>query len=151
MSAYSFKDIVAALSGPGGNFPLAGDESGIAKEGITIDYTADANILLAGADGFYTHSLVADRTGTVVIRLSKTSTINAALQNMFDYQQASSALWGRNTIVVTDKARGDVITCTGCAFKRSPTTTYAVEAGVVEWTFDAGKITKILGTGTPEK
>ena len=34
---YSFLDVQAAISGPGGNFPLAGDESGISEEGITID------------------------------------------------------------------------------------------------------------------
>lgn len=143
--AYSLEDVVAALSGPGGNIPLTGDEAGGAKEGVSIARTGDANVMLTGGDGSWSHSLQGDKSGTVTITLLKTSTINQALQNLFDYQRASSRNWGRNTIVITDKARGDVITCLGCAFVKDPDTKYATEAGTNEWVFHCGRIDKKLG------
>ena len=83
---YSFLDVQAAISGPGGNFPLAGDESGNSEEGITIEPTGDKNIMTVGADGSVMHSLKGDRSGTVTVRLLKTSTINAALQALYDVE-----------------------------------------------------------------
>ena len=82
---YSFLDVQAAISGPGGNFPLAGDESGNSEEGITIEPTGDKNIMTVGADGSVMHSLKGDRSGTVTVRLLKTSTINAALQALYNF------------------------------------------------------------------
>jgi len=150
MTVYSFKDVHASIDGPGGNFPLAGDEAGAAKEGITIEPTGDINTLVAGADGSFMHSLSGDETGTVTVRLLKTSTVNAQLQTLLDYQRTSSARWGRNTITIRDVARGDTITCSGAAFARPAPIGYTEQAGNIEWTFHAGKIQRQLGSGTPE-
>lgn len=151
MSVYSFKDVHASIDGPGGSFPLAGDEAGAAQEGITVEATSDLNTLTAGADGAWMHSLSADRSGTVTVRLLKTSTVNAQLQTMLNYQSASSVYHGRNTITIRDVARGDTTTCTGVAFAKPPPVTYAAQGGITEWSFHAGKIERQLGTGTPEK
>lgn len=144
--AYSLKDVVAALSGPGGNIPLTGDEAGGAKEGISVVRTGDTNVMLTGGDGSWSHSLQGDKSGTVTLRLLKTSTINKALQNLYNYQRESARNWGRNTIVITDKARDDVITCLGCAFSKDADSNYAAEAGTTEWVFHAGRIDKKLGS-----
>lgn len=151
MSVYSFKDVQASIDGPGGSFPLSGDEAGAAQEGISVESTADINTLSVGADGGWMHSLSADRSGTVTVRLLKTSTVNAQLQTMLNYQATSSAYHGRNTITIRDVARGDTITCTGVAFAKPPPLTYAAQGGNNEWVFHAGKIERQLGTGTPEK
>ena len=40
---------------------------------------------------------------------------------------------------------GDVITCQNCAFAKQPAITYGTDAGAVEWTFNAGSISFLLG------
>lgn len=149
-SVYSFKDVHASIDGPGGNFPLAGDEAGAAKEGISIEPTGDINTMTGGADGSYMHSLSGDESGTVTVRLLKTSSVNAQLQALCDYQRTSSARWGRNTITIRDVARGDTVTCSGVAFVKPAPIAYTEQAGIVEWSFHSGKIKRQLGSGTPE-
>lgn len=147
---YSFLDVQAAMSGPGASFPLAGNEAGIAGEGITVSPTGDKNIMTIGADGAVMHSLAGDKSGTVTVRLLRTSSVNRQLQEAYNYQTQSSATHGRNTITVRDTARGDTITCSRVAFSKQPEKTYAIEGGGLEWTFHAGKIEAQLGSGTPE-
>lgn len=151
MTVYSFLDVHAAISGPGGNFPLSGEEAGAAEEGISIEPTADKSTMVEGADGGWMHSLHGGSSGTVTVRLLKTSTINAQLMAMHDHQTSSATRHGRNTITIRDTARGDVITCSGVAFARTPPLAYAKTAGTIEWVFHAGRIARTLGTGTPEK
>lgn len=151
MSVYSFKDVHASIDGPGGNFPLAGDEAGAAKEGITVEPTGDINTMTEGADGSYMHSLSASKGSTVTIRLLKTSTVNAQLQALLNYQRTSGSLWGRNTITIRDVARGDTITCSGAAFAKETGLGYTEQAGNNEWTFHVGKTDRQLGSGSPEK
>lgn len=150
MSTYAFLDVVAALSGPGGSINLASG-AGAAEEGITIAAVADTNTMTIGAGGDGMHSLSADTSSLVTVRLLKTSPINALLQAMYNYQKLSSANWGRNTITVRDSARGDFVNLTKVAFKKVPDLNYAKEGGTNEWTFDAISTKTILGTGTPER
>ncbi len=149
MATYSFQDVVAAISGVGGSVNLAAG-AGVAEEGITIESMEDKNVMTVGADGSGMHSLVANESSTVTIRLLKISPVNKQLQEMYNQQTKSSANHGRNTITVRDAVRGDNITLTEAAFKKRPTTNYAKEGGIVEWTFDAVKTTTVLGSGSPE-
>ena len=149
MATYSFQDVVAAISGVGGSINLAAG-AGVAEEGITIESMEDKNVMTVGADGSGMHSLVANESSTVTIRLLKISPVNKQLQEMYNQQTKSSANHGRNTITVRDAVRGDNITLTEAAFKKRPTTNYAKEGGIVEWTFDAVKTTTVLGSGSPE-
>jgi hypothetical protein len=71
------------------------------------------------------------------------------LSEMYDLQRVSSALWGQNTIVISDPARGDQISCRQCAFQRWPNVNFAKDGGVQEWAFHSGAIDGILGDGTP--
>jgi len=148
MSAYSFLDFVCTITGPGGSINL-GQDAGIAEEGITFEAINDKSTMYVGADGSGMHSLSADKSGSIIVRLLKTSPVNAQLQKMYNYQTTSSRLHGRNTIVGRDSSRGDNVTAEGVAFKRQPTLTYAKDAEMLEWTFDAIRISPILGTGTP--
>lgn len=147
---YSFLDVHAAITGPGGNFPLSGDRVGIAQEGITITPTGDKNIMTIGADGHAMHSLVGDLSGNVTVTLLRTCPVNRLLQNLYNYQSKSSSFWGRNTIVIRDVARGDTITCQEVAFSKAPDNAFATEGGSLVWNFHAGKIERQLGSGTPE-
>lgn len=149
-NVYSFLDVHAAIHGPGGNFPLSGNEAGAAEEGITVDPTGDKNVMTTGADGAYMHSLLGDKSGIIIVRLLRTSRVNAQLQEMFNSQTTSSRAHGRNTITIRDVARGDTITCTGVAFAKQPPHSFAKEAGIKEWTFHAGKIDGQIGSGQPE-
>lgn len=147
-AAYSFLDVVAAIDGPGGSFPL-GAGAGADKEGITIAFSEDKNSLSVGADGTPMNSLRATQSGTVTVRLQKTSPVNAMLASMYNTQKQSSALWGQNTIVVRDAQRGDLYSCQSCAFKKFPDNMYQEDAGRIEWVFDAGIVEPLLGSGSP--
>lgn len=142
---YSFLDVQAAISGPGGNFPLAGDESGNSEEGITIEPTGDKNIMTVGADGSVMHSLKGDRSGTVTVRLLKTSTINAALAGSLQLSDDVEFPPRPNTITTATWPRGDTITCQKVAFAKNASKTYAGDGGIMEWTFHAGTISALLG------
>lgn len=141
---YSFLNVVATMIGPGGVLNLASGAA-VAEEGITIEATTDKNVMTIGADGKGQHSLVADDSVSLTVRLLKTSPLNAALMIMYDLQSASSAAWGQNLFTITDIARGDVTVIQAAAFKKKPTITYAKEAGLMEWTFDGINANSVLG------
>lgn len=143
-TTYSFLDVKAAISGPGGIINL-GEGAGIAKEGITVDPSQDIDIMTIGADGGGMHSLVADKSGMVTVRLLKTSPQNQLLSAMVAFQRTSGAQHGQNTITIVDKARGDVITCRQSAFRRVPAINYGSDAGMLEWTFNVVEIDVTLG------
>jgi hypothetical protein len=145
-STYSFMDVVSTINGPGGNFAL-GYGSCNAEEGISVAMVENKNQMTIGADGCVMHSLHAGNGGSVTIRFLKTSPTNQLLSQMYAYQKVSSALWGSNTIVVSDLSRGDQIVCTDCAFQKQPNVNYAKDGGTQEWIFDAGHIEAILGSG----
>ncbi len=141
---YSFIDVQANIVGPGGSFPL-GYGSANAEEGITIAAAGDKNTMTVGADGEVMHSLHADKSGQVTVRLLKTSPVNAQLQALYDAQTLDSRLHGKNIITVTQSVSGDVTACRWCAFKKKPDLNYRKDGDLVEWVFDAGKIDSILG------
>lgn len=149
MSTYSFKDVVASIDGPGGSINLAAD-SGAAEEGITFAPVNDKNSMTIGAGGDGQHNLSADESGTVTIRLLKTSPVNAQLMSMYNLQTLTSATHGRNNIAARDISRGDFISCEQAAFKRVPDLTFAKDGGTNEWVFDVIRMTIILGYGSPE-
>ena len=143
-STYSFLDINAGIVGPGGAFPLA-NGAGPAEEGITITPTGPIGGMQIGADGNGQHSLYADHSGKVVVRLLKTSPVNAQLSQLYEFQVSSGAFYGQNTLTIQDVSRGDVITCQQAAFAKAPDLHYSKEAGFNEWEFNALRITRTLG------
>lgn len=143
---YSFLNVVATIAGPGGVINL-GAGAANSEEGIVIEAIEDKNVMTIGADGNGQHSLVASDACKVTVKLLKTSPTNAALMDMYDLQSASSALWGQNVITIVDSARGDLTAVQSAAFNKKPTLTYAKEAGMNEWVFDAIKANTVLGSG----
>lgn len=144
MNAYSFLNVVAAIAGPGAAFPL-GSGSGVAEEGITIAPNEDKNSMIIGADGNGQHTLIASNGGLITMRFLKTSPTNGLLQLAYDFQAASSALWGQNIITIADTARKEITTCQACAFKKKPEIVYDKAGPMIEWTFDSLAINSILG------
>ena len=144
-ATYSFNDVAATLVGPTGTANL-GYGASVAEEGIKIGASGDKNTMRIGADGSGMHSLHADKSGVVTVRLLKVSPANAILQAMYDAQSASSTLWGQNVIVVRQLVSGDITTATRCAFKKKPDVDYAKDGDIVEWAFDAIHIDSVLGT-----
>ena len=143
-NVYSFLDIQAAIVGPGGTFNL-GNGAGTSEEGIQIDPSGEIDGMQIGADGSGQHSLHADKSGKVTVRLLKTSAVNAQLSAMYAFQTASAAFHGQNTITIVDSARGDTITCRQVAFAKAPGLSYGKEAGLNEWEFNAVMIDRTLG------
>ena len=141
---YSFLNVQCALNGPGGSVNLAYG-SGSADEGITFDPSGEISTMTMGADGSGQHSLHADRSGKVTVRLLKTSPTNKLLSAMYAAQTSNGALHGQNTISLTDTLRNDSITCSQVAFAKAPSITYGKEAGFVDWEFMAIIIDRTLG------
>lgn len=144
MPTYSFLDVQATISGPGGKFGL-GSGSANAKEGISIEFTEDKDRMVIGADGTPMHSLIASQAGKIMVRLLKTSPVNSFLQSLYDFQTSSSLYHGQNIIRVTNPISGDDYTCSSCAFSKFPRNDYGEEAGMLEWDFNAGYINSVLG------
>ena len=144
MPTYSFLDVNASIMGPGAAFSLGGNGSGTAQEGITITRNEDKNQMTIGADGGGMHSLRANRSGVITVRLLKTSPVNGLLQAAFDLQRISSANWGQNTLVISDTARGEVTSGLFAAFKQFTPVTYAQDGNVMEWPFDCIMIETVL-------
>lgn len=137
---YSFLDVKAAITGPGGAFSIT---NGAAKEGITFTMRDDKDKMDVGADGSGIHSLRADNSGTITMRFLKNSPTNALLSAMYNLQKTSSSLWGQNVIACTSSI-GDAISATGVAFKKQPTVLYAEDAQMLEWEFNAIRIDELL-------
>ena len=148
MATYSLKDIEASIEGPGGSFQI-GAGVGLAEEGINIESTGDVNTMTEGGDGEIMHSLKASTAATLTLTLLRTSPTNAKLMNLFNFQTSSSRFHGQNIIIVRNPVSGDVNTLTQAAFQKKPALPYAVDGGKTVWTFQ-GKLTTILGSGTPE-
>jgi hypothetical protein len=148
MGTYSYKNVVGAIDGPGGNFQIA-QGVGTAPEGISISMEGDKGSMTIGADGEGMHSLHASRAGTVTIRTLKTSKLNALLSAMYNSQSENSADYGTNTMSFDDVVSGDSWTIQEAGFRKFPDTSYATDGGTMEWAFNCIKIHGILGSGQP--
>lgn len=146
MASYSFLNVSAVLVGPGIATNLAAGAAA-AEEGITIEPGADKNVMTIGADGKGQHSLVADDSAKVTVRLLKTSPVNALLMAAYDLQTASASLHGQNLLTVSNSGQGDLSILQSGAFAKKPKIEYQKEAGMYEWTFDFIQANTILGTG----
>lgn len=145
MPAYSLLDVAASLTGPTGDADL-GYGASIADEAIATAMAGDKSHMQIGGDGKGMQSLHADKSGTVTVRLLKTSPMNAILMAMYDAQSISSSLWGQNVIVIRQTASGDITTAVQCAFKKKPDINYAKDGDIIPWVFDAVEIDTVLGT-----
>ena len=148
MASYSFKDVGASIAGPGGSINL-GMGSGAAEEGITFERTEDHNTMVTGADGEVMHSLHVSDSGSIRVRLLKTSPINGQLLNMYKAQRASAAQWGQNVISVRDFVRGDKMVASVVSFTGPPSLSFGKLGAVQEWLFHAGHIDPTLDAGVP--
>src|SRR6266496_5078412 len=146
MSVYSFLDVQAALSGPGGSVNLASG-AGVMKEGITFEPADTLNNMVTGADGQVIHNLHATRAGRATVRLQKTSPTNSMLMAMQLLQRTSSLFHGQNILTLSNPVTGDNYTCQEVAFAKVPTNTWAEDASVLEWNFDIGRMDPLLGAG----
>ena len=144
-TTYSFLDFACTITGPGG-FANIGSGSGSSEEGITFTPTENISSMQIGADGAGQHSLHANKSGHVSLRLLKTSPTNSVLMAMYNFQTASAASHGQNTIAGVDKARGDAVTCTQVAFTKAPDLNYSKEAGTNTWEFDCVQMNRVLGS-----
>src|SRR5580692_10856785 len=129
---YSFLNFQCAIVGPGG-VAVPGGQSGASDEGVSFEQREDQGTLTIGAGGEGMHSLHADKSGRISVRLLKTSPINAILQQMYNLQRSNAANWGKNTITGADTARGDAISAFDCAFLRGTGVTYAKDGNMNEW------------------
>lgn len=148
MGTYSFKNIKGSLTGPGTSGIDIGVTSGAAKDGISVSMAEDKNRAETGAGGEIMHSLNASDTGTITIRLLKTSRMNAFISALYNFQKENPAAWGQNQIRFADTVRGDVVTGSEMAFVKQSDLGYATDGNTNEWAF-VGRVYEQLGTGQP--
>lgn len=148
MSTYSFIDVVASLSGPGGTVQL-GYGTASSEEGISIEMVEDKNTMMIGAGGEGQHNLHANKAGTITISCLKVSPANHQMMALYNYQQGSSAVWGQNIFTLRNTATGDSVTAVQGAFKKLPKNAFAKDGPVMDWVLDFVKIDQMLGSGTP--
>ena len=146
---YSFIDVKATLvdDATGANLPI-GSGAGVAEEGITISQVDNVGHMQIGADGSFMQVLQATRGARLTLRLLKTSPLNAQLMALVEVQRTSGALWGQNSILITNINTLDEITAAGCAFEKIPDNNYDKTGKMLEWTFLVGDSTQVLGSLT---
>lgn len=142
-NTYSFISVSASITGPNGSFSLS---NGNTEGGITASFRAAKNTLTIGADGSGMNSLHADNSGTLTVRLLKTSPTNALLSTMYDADRLDPTTWGKNVITVRDINLGDIVSADGCAFQKHPDVTYDKEGPALEWVFDVANLDPNLGS-----
>lgn len=141
---YSFINVTATFIGPTTELVL-GKGSNLSEEGIEIIPIGERNVLKRGAGGGGGHSMIGGSWATVKISLLQTSDANSVLQTAYDIQHTSSALWGKNQIIVQEHVSGDMIVCQGCAFKNIAHLPYKMEMSMIEWEFDCISMEAIRG------
>lgn len=141
MSAtYSFMNVDATLTAPGVSIDL-GYGSAVSGAGLEFTPNADKNSMVIGADGEGMHSLHADKSGTLTVRLLEVSPKNELLQKLYNAQSLSSSAWGANVISVRNRGNDLIAVFRGCAFKRQAARTFAADGQeAVEWAFDCIKV-----------
>lgn len=145
MKTYSFLDVSCAMIGPGLAIDLS-TGAGLAQEGISFSPNADINTTTIGADGQGMQTLKADKSGSITVRVLKSSPVNQQLSLALAFQRTSSAVHGQNTITLVDRNKGDNVTAQNVAFQRQPNLDFGAEAQIVEWTFSAVTIDMALGS-----
>lgn len=150
LPVYSFLDVYGTIFGPG-LYAIFGNGTGQADEGITINAAEDTNRVTYGASGECMHALIGVNGGTVSIACLKTSPLNSQLNTGYISQRQSSAIWGVNTITITNVITFDHITCKQVAFTRQPPNSYGKEPTVITWELTAGHIYTSIGAGVAGK
>lgn len=134
MASYSFLDVTATITGPGGAFSI---KIGAAPEGITWAPSDDMNEMVVGSDGTIQHSLKeSGNTGQLTLTLLKVSHVNQQLRALFESQRSTASTWGMNTITWHDRASNEDLEVTEAAFTNVPNFAVAQTGGTVTWTFD---------------
>ena len=146
LATYSFLDVHCRIAGPGGSVDI-GSSAALAKEGITFESIEDVDVMVIGAAGDAMHGLRGVKAARAVIRVLKTSPANAQLGAMLSYQRQSALFHGQNQISLANPVAGDSYTCTGVAFARVPTNTWAEDPGMIEWTFNVSYMDPKIGGG----
>lgn len=141
---YSFLDIVATITGPGGTISL-GSGNANAEEAVSIEASEETDNMQIGADGSVVHNLHGSKAGKFIFRLLKTSPQNFALMGMYNFQRTSSLFWGQNTISIANPVSGDSYTGSLAAFVRNPNNAYNKESNTIDWEFNCSTVDQILG------
>lgn len=144
MSTYSLIDVQATFTGPGISIPI-GAGAGLAEEGISIEAIDNVGHMVIGGDGTPMQVLQVTKGYRVTLHLLKTSLTNAPLMAAQQIQRSSGALWGRNSISLTDILSGDEFTGQAVAFEKTPRIDYDKPGKMVDWTFLVGIGDWILG------
>jgi hypothetical protein len=142
---YSFLDVQASISGPGGSFAL--ESAGVSDEAIRVAMDGPKNTKTMGANGDGMHSLHASKGGKITVSLLKTAPGNAQMNQLYNFQQTSAANWGQNTITVKNPVTGDSVTAVAGAFVKQSDLGYSTDGNLNTWEFDFVQIDEVLGNG----
>jgi Protein of unknown function (DUF3277) len=144
-TTYSFLDVQATLVAPSVTFDIA--SAGVSAEGIRLSMVGEKDVMTVGADGDVMHTLIASDASNCEISLLKDAAGNKLLNDLYNFQKASSANWGGIQITIANNVTGDTITLVGGAFAKQADISYAQEGTMNVWPFKFGFRVDTLGNG----
>lgn len=142
---YSFLDVQATISGPGGMADIK--SSGVSEEGITITQVSPKDVMTIGAAGNGMHTLVGTDAARVEVSMLKTAPGNSVFNTLYNFGKQSSANWGQLQFTVQNPVTGDSITLLGGAFEKQADVRYAGQQTLMVWPMLFISRDDILGNG----
>jgi len=111
---------------------------------INVEFNEERAVLLVGADGESTRSIVANKSARITVRLLPTSTSNAVFQAALTADELGA---GALPLVLTNSDTGQIYTAEGAWVVQPPGYDFQVEAQAVEWVLETDElIGGILGS-----
>ena len=118
--------------------------TGLAKDnGVSITYNNDFSSVHVSADGkTNTRNILNDRSATIEVTLSQTSSSQALLQLQFALSEAGGAAL---PMLITNFDTGATFAAESCWIKKAPDASFGEEAGEWTWTFETDRLIAVYG------
>ena len=113
-----------------------------------VERAEDSVTTTVGADGFGTHTINRNRSGTVTVTLMQSSATNTALSRLANLDEISGTV--SYPLTVRD-LRSDATLCVAhsAKIKKQPASSFAKELGAREWAFTSIRIDMSTGGNLP--
>lgn len=118
-----------------GGVPLSGFADGTF---IKVSRSSDGFTKIVGTDGTVTRTKSLDKSGEIVVTLSQSSSVNAALTAIALIDETSNR--GVLPIAIAEMATGNVYVSGYAWIKKQPDAEYGKESTNREWTFECAEL-----------
>lgn len=144
MAVYSFNSFIVSMIGPGLAIPKV---QGSTEDGIILEAMAATGSIQAALDGSFVTSKFEDKRMKITMNVFQNSPVVSFLQIAKNLQDSDPALFGANTIIVTNPLDLSTYNLVGCIFSKQPNIELKQAASGQSWEFEAGSHEIIQGVG----